>query len=50
MLTSVHGQYFVGTSVATIAPTALTGSSVRSDPNIGKCAQNSQISLSDHGL
>ena len=41
MLTSVHGQFFVGTSSGTtIAPAALSESSVKSDPNIGKCAQD----------
>ena len=41
MLTNVHGQLFVGTSSGTtIAPAALSGSSVKSDPNIGKCAQD----------
>ena len=33
--------YFVGTSsVTTTAPAASPGSSVKSDPNIGKCAQD----------
>ena len=42
MLTNVHGQLlFVGTSsVTTIALAALPGSSVKSDSNIGKCAQD----------
>ena len=42
MLTYVHGQLLlVGTSSGTtIAPTALPGSSVKSDPNIGMCAVN----------
>ena len=41
MLTNVHGPLFVGTSSGTtIAPAALSGSSVKSDPNIGKCAQD----------
>ena len=42
MLTNVHGPLLlVGTSSGTtIAPAALPGSSVKSDPNIGKCAQN----------
>ena len=41
MLTNVHGKLLVGTSSGTtIAPAALPGSSVKSDPNIGKCAQD----------
>ena len=41
MLTNVHGPLLVGTSSGTtIAPAALPGSSVKSDPNIGKCAQD----------
>ena len=42
MLTNIHGPLlFVGTSsVTTIAPAALHGSSVKSDPNIGMRAQD----------
>ena len=42
MLTNVHGPLLlVGTSSGTtIAPAALPGSSVKSDPNIGMCAQD----------
>ena len=42
MLTNVHGPLLlVGTSSGTtIVPAALPGSSKKSDPNIGKCAQD----------
>ena len=41
MLTNVHGKLLVGTSSGTtIAPAALSGCSVKSDPNIGMSAVN----------